>query len=244
MEIAEPAWREFDSRLPPFNHRRRKWKSWKYQLIVFTVVPNNRSLANYVEIALNYLGNPRKEGIIESRGEDIPFIVEELSKNGEKIVGLTGKDLLKEYELSKYNTKLVVIKTIVWVDKNAIFGKPVLCLLGPKNNKLEDLPKNLKVCINSKYKNLAKKYLNLLENSGYTFTKIYLSGSTEAAYANSLSDLVIDIVYTGASMKNANLEVYDKIFESDFVIIGVKNFKEIFGPPKNLENFSIGVKND
>jgi len=27
----------------------------------------------------------------------------------------------------------------------------------------------------------------------------------------------------GYSMKNANLGVYDKIFESDFVIIGVKN---------------------
>ena len=104
-----------------------------------------------------------------------------------------------------------------------MFGKPVLCLLGPKDKKLEDLSKKLKVCINSKYKNLAKKYLNLLENKGYKFTKIYLSGSTEAAYRNGLSDLVIDIVYTGASMKNANLEVYDKLFESDFVVIGVKN---------------------
>ena len=187
------------------------------------VVPNNKSLANYAGISLNYLGNTSKDGIIESRGEDIPFIVEELSQNGKKVIGLTGKDLLKEYELSKYNPKLVVLKTITWFDKNAIFGKPVLCLLGPKNKKFEELPKKLKVCINSKYKNLAKKYLNLLESRGYSFIKIYLSGSTEAAYSNGLSDLVIDIVYTGASMKNANLEVYDKIFESDFVVIGVKN---------------------
>lgn len=169
------------------------------------------------------MGNPSKERIIESRGEDIPFIVEEMSKNGKKVIGLTGKDLLKEYELAKYNTKLVVLKTIVWFDKNAIFGKPVLCLLGPKGEKLEDLPKNLKVCINSKYKNLSKKYLNLLESKGYIFIKMYLSGSTEAAYSNGLSDLVIDIVYTGTSMRNANLDVYDKIFESDFVVIGVKN---------------------
>ena len=84
------------------------------------------------------------------------------------------------------------------------------------------MPKKVKVCINSKYKNLAKKYLNSLENLGFNFTKIYLSGSTEAAYSNGLSDLVIDIVYTGTSIKNANLEVYDKIFESDFVIIGIK----------------------
>ena len=95
--------------------------------------------------------------------------------------------------------------------------------MGPKDKKLDKLPKNLKVCINSKYKNLAKRYLNVLENAGYSFVKIYLSGSTEAAYCNGLSDLVIDIVYTGASIKKAELDVYDKIFESDFLIIGAKN---------------------
>ena len=188
-------------------------------------MPNNKSLAAYAEITLEYLGNPANDRIVVSRGEDIPFIIEELSQNGKKAIGLTGRDLFKEYELSNYNTKLVVLKTITWFDKNAFFGKPVLCLLGPKDKKLEDLPKNLRVCINSKYKNLAKKYLNVLEYKGYKFVKIYLSGSTEAAYSNGLSDLVIDIVYTGASMKKANLEVYDKLFESDFVVISTKNFQ-------------------
>lgn len=192
-------------------------------MIVFIVVPNNRSLANYVDITLQYLENPSKDKVVISRGEDIPFVIEELLQNGKKAIGLTGRDLFKEYELSKYDTKLVILKTIDWNDKNAVFGKPVLCLLGPKGKKLEELPKNLKVSINSKYKNLAKKYLNILEGKGYRFAKIYLSGSTEAAYCNGISDLVMDIVYTGSSMTNANLEVYDKIFESDFVIIGAKN---------------------
>ena len=192
-------------------------------MIVFIVVPNNKSLANYVDITLQYLGNPSKDRVVVSRGEDVPFIIEELSQNGKRIIGLTGRDLFKEYELSKYNTNIVVLKTINWDDQNAMFGKPVLCLLGPKGKKLEDLPKNLRVSINSKYKNLAKKYINILEDKGYRFAKIYLSGSTESAYCNGISDLVIDIVYTGSSMKNANLEVYDKIFESDFVILGVKN---------------------
>jgi len=192
-------------------------------VIVFIVVPNNRSLANYVETALRYLGNPSKDKVVISRGEDVPFIIEELSQNGKKAIGLTGRDLFKEYELSKYSTNLIVLKTIGWNDKNAMFGKPVLCLLGQKGKKLEDLPKSLRVSINSKYKNLAKKYLNTLEDKGYKFAKIYLSGSTESAYCNGISELVIDIVYTGLSMKNANLEVYDKLFESDFVIVGVKN---------------------
>ena len=195
-------------------------------MIVFIVVPNNKSLVNYREITLRYLGNPLKEMIIESRGEDIPFIVEELSQNGKKVFGLTGSDLLREYQLSKYESKLFIVKTISWLDEKARFGKPTLCLLGPKGKNLEQLPKNLKVCINSKYKNLAKRYINVLENKGCRFVKIYLSGSTEAAYSNGLSELVIDIVYTGNSIKNANLEVYDKIFESDFVIISAnKNFQ-------------------
>ena len=192
-------------------------------MIVFIVAPNNKSLANYVDISLQYLGNPPKDRIIVSRGEDIPFIIEELSQNNKQAIGLTGRDLFKEYELSKYSTKLTVLKTINWDDRKAMFGKPVLCLLGSRDKKLEDLPKNLRVCINSKYKNLAKKYLNILEDKGYRFAKIYLSGSTESAYCNGISDLVIDIVYTGSSIKNADLEVYDKIFESDFVIIGVKD---------------------
>ena len=186
------------------------------------VVPNNKSLLSYRDMALDYLGKPAKEGIIESRGEDIPFIVEELSQNGKKIFGLTGSDLLKEYQMSKYESQLRVVKKISWLDKKAMFGKPALCLLGPKNKNIEQLSGNFKVCINSKYKNLAKRYLNVLENKGCKFMKIYLSGSTEAAYTNGLSDLVIDIVYTGASMEKADLKVYDKIFESDFVIIGVK----------------------
>lgn len=192
-------------------------------MIVFIVVPNNKSLANYVDITLRYLGSPPKDKVVVSRGEDVPFIIEELSQNGKKVIGLTGRDLFKEYELSNYNTKLLVLKTISWNDKNAMFGKPVLCLLGPKGKKIEDLPKSLRVSINSKYKNLAKKYLNILEDKGYRFAKIYLSGSTESAYYNGISDLVIDIVYTGSSIKSANLEIYDKIFESDFVIVGVKN---------------------
>lgn len=192
-------------------------------MIVFIVVPNNKSLLSYRDKALGYFENLGKERVIESRGEDIPFIVEELSKNGKKVFGLTGSDLLREYQLSKYGNVLKIIKTISWVDEKAVFGKPTLCLLGPKNKELCQLSRTLKVCINSKYRNLAKKYLNILESQGYKFTKIYLSGSTEAAYCNGISDLVIDIVYTGKSIQDANMGVFDRIFESDFLIIGVKN---------------------
>ena len=217
------------------------FKGFDSGMALFIVVPNNRSLVGYVDIALKLLGIPKDESVIESRGEDIPLIVEEFSKYGKNVIGLTGSDLFKEYklskELSKEVTKLSILKTIPWSDKKALFGKPVLCILGPKGKKIDDLPKNLRVCINSKYGNLANKYLNQLEIRDYNFEKIYLSGSTEAAYTSGLSDLVIDIVYTGASMMDAGLEVYDKIYESDFVVISTKNSEEVFRHPSSLVNF-------
>ncbi|MEK6949854.1 MAG: hypothetical protein AABX34_06535 [Nanoarchaeota archaeon] len=205
-------------------------------MVELIIVPNNNSLVSYVDVALGLLEAPNGSRIIKSRGEDIPLIVEEFFRKGIKVIGMTGKDLLKEYKLSNNNTRLSVLKTIPWVDDNALFGKPVLCILGPKGKRIEDLPKNLSVCINSKYKNLANRYISQLELKDYNFERVYLSGSTEAAYSTGLSDLVIDIVYTGASMKDAGLEVYGKIYESDFVIIGVKE-EEIPGSPRNLVNF-------
>lgn len=213
-------------------------------MIAFIVIPNNKGLANYVAIALQFLGNPGQDKIVVSRGEDIPFIIEKLTQKGRNAIGLTGSDLFKEYELSTNTTELKILKTINWKDKKAKYGKPVLCLLGPKGKKLEDGPKNLKVSINAKYKNIAGEYLCSLDNKGYNFVKIYLSGSTESTCCNGISDVVIDIVYTGSSVVNANLEVYDMIFESDFVIIGVEKNFETVQSWKNLSNAGMGVNND
>jgi len=41
-------------------------------------------------------------------------------------------------------------------------------------------------------------------------------------FSRGLVDLVVDIVYSGKSAEEAGLEVYDKIFSSDIVIIGCK----------------------
>ncbi|MEE9323044.1 MAG: hypothetical protein V3U72_00720 [Candidatus Aenigmarchaeota archaeon] len=187
---------------------------------VKVLVPKNSALREYREKALKMIGVPDKK-ITEVRGEDIPFLLEEYKNKGKKAIGLTGEDLFKEYTFSVRFTKVRVLKRIEWKDKKAMFGKPTLCLLGPKNSSLEGLPKELKVCINYKYKLLAKRYLNFLERKmGFNFRKIYTKGTTETTYSEGLSDLVIDIVYTGASIKKAGLRVYEKIFSSDFVILG------------------------
>jgi ATP phosphoribosyltransferase len=158
---------------------------------------------------------------VEVRGEDVPLIVSRLIKQSKKVIGITGEDLFKEFLLKERDTKIRILKRIVWKDKSNILGKPALCLLGPKNRSMNDLPKKLKICVNKKYKELAKKTCtNLLENKGYQIEKIYASGATEEFFSNGVVDLVIDIVYSGKSAEKAGLKIYDKLFESDIVVIG------------------------
>lgn len=157
------------------------------------------------------------------RGEDIPLVVKRLLDAGKKVIGITGEDLFKEFLLNFKNSGLSVIKKFSWLDAPSMFGKPCLCLLGPKGKKLEDMPKKLRVCINKKYAKMSKKYLSTLEDRGYSFEKLYLSGVTEETFVKGLVDLVIEIVYSGKSAIEAQLEVYDKIFESDIVVIGGKD---------------------
>jgi len=192
-------------------------------VIVFIVVPKNSGLKEYRNKALELLLDIDKNNIIEARGEDVASWVTQLSEKGKKVIGLTGEDLYKEFLLNNRQARLKVLKKITWNDKKALFGKPALCLLGPEDKNLEDLPKNLNVCGASKYKRIIKKYLNFFESKGFTCLKTYASGAVETSYVQKLSDLIIDIVYTGSSMKKNGLKVYDKIMESDFLIIGTEN---------------------
>lgn len=174
--------------------------------------------------------------ILEVRGEDVALWVEELLKKGKKVVGITGQDLYKEYCLKNYKTITNIIKVINWNDPNALFSKPVLCLLGPNNKSLDTIPKKQKICISEKYKYISKKYLNLLETRGFSFEKFYVKGSTESSFSIGLADLVIDIVYTGKSINELGLKVYDKIFYSNYVIIGGVQKDDIFDSTK-FKNF-------
>jgi ATP phosphoribosyltransferase len=191
-------------------------------VVVFIVVPKNQGLKEYKEKILAELKSLNSK-ILEVRGEDVGFWVDELSKIEKKVIGLTGEDLFKEYCLRQKENKIKTIRKIEWKDEKALFKKPVLCLIGSKYSSLEKMPKQLKVCIASKYKEIAKRYLNQLETKGYTFDKIYANGSIETSIIAGISDLIVDIVYTGKSIEEAKLAIYDIIFESNFLVIGGKN---------------------
>jgi len=183
--------------------------------VIIFIIPKNSGLAICKEISKKYSGE-----VIEVRGEDVPLFVKKLSQQNKLAIGITGEDLFKEYSLNDPNSGLKVTERINWNDTTCIFGKPALCLLGDKNKTLDSLNKSLKVCIHKKYAKIAKKYLSRLEEyQGFTFEKFYLNGTTESSFEKGLADLVIDIVYSGKSAKKAGLKIYDKIFESDIVII-------------------------
>jgi phosphoribosyl-AMP cyclohydrolase / phosphoribosyl-ATP pyrophosphohydrolase len=188
--------------------------------VIIFIVPKNSGLKNCKEL-IRELG--LRGEIVEVRGEDVPLVVLNLIFQNKKVIGITGEDLFKEFLLNNKDTNLEILNRKVWQDELYIFKKPSLCLLGPKGKSFEDIPKNFKVCINSKYKEMAKKYCtNLLENQGYKIEKIYASGATEEFFSNKIVDLVIDIVCSGKSAKNYGLRVYNKLFESDIVVIGKK----------------------
>lgn len=113
-----------------------------------------------------------------------------------------------------------VLQKIRWNDPSAIFRKPALCLIGPQNKTFAELPKELTICIAAKYKAIAKQYLSQFEKQGYKFRKKYVNGCVETSCSEGIADVIIDIVYSGSSLKKYVLEIYGKIIESDFVIIG------------------------
>ena len=192
-------------------------------MIIFIVAPKNSGLAQYRERALSLIqgGKPR---IIEVRGEDVPFWTNQFLQSGRNAVGLTGEDLYKEYILGNGNENgsscIRILKKIEWSDSCALFSKPCLCLLGPEGKSICDLGQTSTIAISSKYKKIADEYLKDLEQKGYSFKRIYVKGCVELSCAEGIADIVIDIVYSGKSLKKNRLCVYDQIMQSDFLILG------------------------
>ncbi len=157
------------------------------------------------------------------RGEDVTLLVEKLSQKGKKCVGLTGEDLYFEYKLKNPLGGSGVLARVPWKSKEGnLFPRPSLCLLGPQGKKLKDLGGTLVVAVNSKYEKTAERYLKMLGTKGYAFEMLLLKGATEEAAKVGLADLVVDIVLSGRSAQEAGLRVYDRLMESDAVLVGVK----------------------
>ena len=119
---------------------------------------------------------------------DVAIYVE----RGAADVGVVGKDILCEYNPEIYE----------FLDLK--LGKCDMAVAAKKGF-VDDRNKILKVA--TKFVNVAKKYYN---EQGRDIDIIKLNGSIELAPILNLSDVIVDIVETGTTLKENDLEVVEK----------------------------------
>lgn len=96
-------------------------------------------------------------------------------------------------------------------------GKCAMCVAAQKGF-FDENRKTLRVA--TKFSNCAKRYYNA---KGRDIDIIHLNGSIEIAPILGLSDVIVDIVETGTTLKENNLEVIDKIFPVSARLIANKS---------------------
>ena len=124
-------------------------------------------------------------------------------------IGIVGKDILLENSHDIY--ELLDLK----------FGKCKICMASIKDYK-EDIERRLRVA--TKYINVSKKYFDSINRD---VEIIKLNGSVELAPILNLSDVIIDIVETGITLKENNLIVIKDIVDyiSSRLIVNKVSFK-------------------
>ena len=120
---------------------------------------------------------------------DVSIYVE----RGAADIGVCGKDILLEYEPEIYEL----------VDLN--IGKCRMAVAA-KRDFFDDKTRTLKVA--TKFANIAKRYYASI---GRDIDIIKLNGSIEIAPILSLSDVIVDIVETGTTLRENNLEVFETV---------------------------------
>lgn len=155
---------------------------------------------------------------------DVSIYVE----RGAADIGVAGKDILLEYEPDIYEL----------LDLN--IGKCRMAVAA-KSDFFDDNLKTLKVA--TKFENIAKRHYASL---GRDIDIIKLNGSIELAPLLGLSDVIVDIVETGTTLRENSLEVFETIAPISARLIANKSsfkFKtrEI---EKILEAVKSGIKND
>ena len=108
-------------------------------------------------------------------------------------IGVAGKDILLEYRPDVYELLDLGV------------GKCRMCVAGPKDFR-DDLSKTLRVA--TKFSHIATDYYTSI---GRDIDVIGLNGSIELAPILGLSDVIVDIVETGTTLRENNLAVLETI---------------------------------
>jgi len=127
-----------------------------------------------------------------SKGPDVPTYVE----YGVADIGVVGKDTIIEEGRRAYEV----------LDLG--FGKCRMCVCGPESAR-EKLEHHEMIRVASKYPIIAKDYFN--NRKFQTVDIIKLNGSVELGPIVGLSDVIVDIVETGSTLKENGLMVLEEI---------------------------------
>ncbi|MBQ8267502.1 MAG: ATP phosphoribosyltransferase [Clostridia bacterium] len=149
---------------------------------------------------------------------DVAIYVE----RGAADIGVAGKDILLEYTPDVYEL----------LDLN--LGKCRMAVAAP-NDFHDDGQKTLKVA--TKFTNIAAKYYASI---GREIDIIKLNGSIEIAPILKLSDVIVDIVETGTTLKENNLEVKSTIVPISARLIANKSSFKFKG--EDIENIVNSIK--
>ncbi|MEE1225173.1 MAG: ATP phosphoribosyltransferase [Clostridia bacterium] len=171
---------------------------------------------------LIFTNEETKMKFILVKASDVPTYVE----YGAADIGIVGKDTLLEENRNLYEM----------VDLG--FGKCSMCVCGPVElkDKLDSMP-NLRVA--SKYPKIAKRYFN--DEKGQTIELIKLNGSVELAPLVGLSDVIVDIVETGSTLRANGLDVLAEVvpLSARFVVNKVSMKMERERIMNIVEKFSV-----
>ena len=132
---------------------------------------------------------------------DVAIYVE----RGAADIGVAGKDILMEYKPEVYELS----------DLN--MGKCSMCVAGKKGF-VDNRNKTLRVA--TKFVNIAKEYYSA---QGRDIDIIALNGSIELAPILNLSDVIVDIVETGTTLKENDLEVVERFLPISARLIANKS---------------------
>ena len=127
-----------------------------------------------------------------AKPSDVPTYVE----YGAADIGIVGKDTLLEEGRSLYEVYDLKI------------GQCKMCVCGPASAR-EKLQHHELIRVASKYPNIAKDYF--YNKKHQTVEIIKLNGSVELAPIVGLSEVIVDIVETGATLRENGLEVLEEV---------------------------------
>ncbi len=168
---------------------------------------------------LIFVDTEKKIRVVLVKASDVPIYVE----HGAADIGIVGKDTLMETSADVYEIM------------DLGFGKCKFAVAAPKECHFNH---DRKLRVATKYPNVAKEYYR---QKGEAIEIIKLNGSVELAPLMGLSDVIVDIVETGTTLKENGLEVIEDMYQvSARLIVNKVSFKtrgkEISQIVKNLQS--------